>query len=310
MGVTLIKVFISYAWENEKHREWVKALADRLLSDGIDAVLDQYDLELGDRLPQFMEQSVKSSDYVLIVCTPTYKHKADDRIGGVGYEGHIISGELFSQRNERKFIPVIKEGSVADSLPAFLEGKLAIDLSEKGDPQGYNNLLATLYGVKKKPKVASVRHTAQPSLVKRQDQEEGEDSGPIRIVGIVVDEVGEPKNDGTRGSALYRVPFRLSRRPSSLWGKLFVKSWDLPPRFTTMHRPHIASVVGDEIILNGTTIEEVRDYHRDTLILCVEQANKLEAEYLEKERKRQAREEAARSAYRKNVEDVAGTMDF
>ena len=56
----LTKVFISYAWENEEHREWVKALADRLLSDGIDAVLDQYDLELGDRLPQFMEQSVKS----------------------------------------------------------------------------------------------------------------------------------------------------------------------------------------------------------------------------------------------------------
>ena len=130
-----------------------------------------------------------------------------------------------------------------------------------------------------------------------------------KSVGLDLDKP-EPRNDGTRGSALYRVPFRLSRCPSSLWGKLFVKSWDLPPRFTTMHRPHIASVVGDEIILNGTTIEEVRDYHRDTLILCVEQANKLEAEYLEKERKRQAREEAARSAYRKNVEDVAGTIDF
>lgn len=304
----LTKVFISYAWENEEHREWVKALADRLLSDGIDAVLDQYDLELGDRLPQFMEQSVRSSDYVLIVCTPTYKHKADDRIGGVGYEGHIISGELFSQRNERKFIPVIKEGSVEDSLPAFLEGKLAIDLSDGGEPQGYNDLLATLYGVKKKPKVATARHLPQISLERR--QEKVEDSEPIRIIGIVVDEVGEPRNDGTRGSALYKVPFRLSRRPSSLWGKLFVKSWDLPPRFTTMHRPHIASVVGDEIILNGTTIEEVRDYHRDTLILCVEEANKLEAEYREEERKRRAREEAARSAYRKNVEDVAGTIGF
>ena len=108
----LTKVFISYAWESEEHREWVKALANRLLSDGIDAVLDQYDLELGDRLPQFMEQSVRSSDYVLIVCTPAYKQKADARIGGVGYEGHIISGELFSGHNERKFIPVIKEGAL------------------------------------------------------------------------------------------------------------------------------------------------------------------------------------------------------
>ena len=308
----MTKVFISYAWESEEHREWVKALANRLLSDGIDAVLDQYDLELGDRLPQFMEKSVRSSDYVLIVCTPTYKQKADERIGGGGYEGHIISGELFSQRNERKFIPVLKEGSVKDCIPTFLEGKLAIDLSERGELEGYNDLLATLYGVKKKPKVAAVHRIAQTSSknVFEKREEEGEGSEPIRIVGIVVDEVREPRNDGTRGSALYEVPFRLSRRPSSLWREFFLKSWDLPPRFTTMHRPHIASVAGDEIILNGTTIEEVRDYHRDTLVLCVEEANKLEAEYLEKERKRQAREEAARSAYRKNVEDVAGTIDF
>ena len=49
------RVFISYSWENEKHREWVKALADRLLENGVNAHIDQYDLDLGDRLPQFME---------------------------------------------------------------------------------------------------------------------------------------------------------------------------------------------------------------------------------------------------------------
>ena len=77
-----------------------------------------------------------------------------------------------------------------------------------------------------------------------------------------------------------------------------------------MHRPGIVSVAGDEIVLNGTTVEEVRDFHRDTLILCVEEANRLEAECLEKERKRREREEASRAAYRKNIEDVAGTIDF
>lgn len=48
-----------------------------------------------------MEESVTSADYVLIICTPTYKKKADDRIGGIGYEGHIISDDLYSRRNER-----------------------------------------------------------------------------------------------------------------------------------------------------------------------------------------------------------------
>lgn len=303
----MTKVFISYAWESEEHRAWVKALADRLLADGVEAIVDQYDLELGDRLPQFMEQSVRSSDYVLIVCTPAYKQKADARIGGVGYEGHIISGELFSGHNERKFIPVIKEGGVEESLPTFLKGKLAVDLGDGVESRGYNDLLATLYGVKKKPSVAPKRRI--PQTFSEKQQEYGE-FGPVRIIGIVVNEVGEPRNDGTRGSALYKVPFRLSRHPSPLWIELFVRTWDCPPRFTSMHRPGIASVAGDEIVLNGTTIEEVRDYHRDTLILCVEEANRLEAEYLEGEQKRRAREEASRAAYRKRVEGIAETIDF
>ncbi len=307
LGAEVTKVFISYAWESEEHRAWVKALADRLLADGIEAIVDQYDLELGDRLPQFMEQSVRSSDYVLIVCTPVYKQKADARIGGVGYEGHIISGELFSGHNERKFIPVIKEGGVGESLPTFLKGKLAVDLGDGVESRGYDDLLATLYGAKKKPSVAPKRRIPQTFSEKQQEDGEFE---PVRIIGIVVDEVGEPRNDGTRGSALYKVPFKLSRHPSPLWIELFVRTWSCPPRFTSMHRPGIASVVGDEIVLNGTTIEEVRDYHRDTLILCVKEANRLEAEYLEREQKRRAREETSRAAYRKNVENVAGTIDF
>ena len=96
-------VFISYSWEDDEHKKWVKELADSLLSAGIDATVDQYDLSLGDRLPQFMEQSISKVDYVLIICTPTYKSKSDLRKGGVGYEGHIISGELLTKGNERKF---------------------------------------------------------------------------------------------------------------------------------------------------------------------------------------------------------------
>ena len=80
------KIFISYSWEEDEHKEWVKKLAARLIADGIAATLDQYDLELGDRLPEFMEQAIAGADYVLIVCTPTYKSKSDQRKGGVGYE--------------------------------------------------------------------------------------------------------------------------------------------------------------------------------------------------------------------------------
>lgn len=289
------KVFISYSWEDEAHKEWVKSLADRLLSDGIEATVDQYDLTLGDRLPHFMEQSISNSDYVLIICTPTYKSKSDSRKGGVGYEGHIISAELLTQGNERKFIPVIRKGTATDSIPAFLSGKLGIDLSNTiHDENSYKDLLTTLYGVKRKPQIGTRPSYIPKSQVQTHTQKEDE---PIHILGIITDEVTVPKMDGSRGCALYKIPFKLSKSPSHLWKEIFVATWNMPPRFTTMHRPGIASVYGNKIVLDGTTMEEVRDYHRETLLLCVEEANKKEAQIIReqqiKKRKRRTAKESA-----------------
>ncbi|MCP4117926.1 MAG: TIR domain-containing protein [Desulfobacteraceae bacterium] len=41
------KVFISYSWSNQSHQELVEHWADRLISEGIDVVLDIYDLKEG-----------------------------------------------------------------------------------------------------------------------------------------------------------------------------------------------------------------------------------------------------------------------
>lgn len=49
-------------------------------------------------------------------------------------------------------------------------------------------------------------------------------SEPVEIVGVIAEEVGEPRNDGTPGSAVYEVPVRLSRRPSDAWARLFVET--------------------------------------------------------------------------------------
>ena len=41
------KAFISYAWDNEEHKNWVLKLASDLRHHGIDAILDQWDARLG-----------------------------------------------------------------------------------------------------------------------------------------------------------------------------------------------------------------------------------------------------------------------
>jgi len=298
-------VFISYSWDDDEHKGWVKDFADRLLSDGVNAVVDQYDLSLGDRLPQFMEQSISDADFVLVICTPRYKEKADKRTGGVGYEGHIISDELFNHHNERKFIPVLRRGTFETSLPKFCAGKLSIDLSETPISQEqYHDLLITIFGKKKKPDIGKKSSTVG-TFQKNIDQDEA-----THILGIITNEVTIPKMDGSRGSALYSIPFQLSKSPSKLWGQLFVAAWNSPPRFTTMHRPGIASVVGSKIILNGTTIDEVKNYHRDTLLMCVEEANKREQEIKERENRLNEQKEKRKQQHFQHVSDLVDEIKF
>lgn len=300
------KIFISYAWEDDV-KIWVKAFADKLKNDGVDVHIDQYDLTLGDRLPKFMEEQITSADYVLIICTPTYKRKADRRTGGVGYEGHIISAELMNPSNERKFIPVKRKGTFKNAIPIFLAGKLGIDLSEGNNQyeNNYQDLIATILGKKQKSIAQSKTNFSPKTLINSSDE-----NAPIHILGIITDQVTIPTMDGTLGCALYKIPFKLSRKPSSLWSEWFLQSWNMPPSCTTMHRPGIASVYKDEIILDGTTIEEVRDYHRATLILCVEEANKKEQKFLANQLRQMGLEEQRKNQLFSNVMKIADDIRF
>lgn len=64
------------------------------MNNGVDVILDQWELEPGDDVPKFMEQSVRRANKVLMICTEPYVRKADDGKGGVGYESMIVTGEL------------------------------------------------------------------------------------------------------------------------------------------------------------------------------------------------------------------------
>jgi TIR domain len=142
------KVFISYSWDDEAHKEWVRRLATQLRAGGVDARLDYWHAVPGDQLPEFMEREIRDANYVIIVCTPVYKTKSEARIGGVGYEGGIMSAEFFLKQNHRKFIPVLARGSWAEAAPSWLLGSLCIDLSVVRCAAGYEELKKTLLGVR------------------------------------------------------------------------------------------------------------------------------------------------------------------
>lgn len=158
-------VFISYSWDDEVHKEWVRQLAARLRADGVDARLDHWHAVPGDQLPEFMEREIRDNDYVLIVCTPKYKAKSDERIGGVGYEGDIMTGEVFTKQNHRKFIPVLAKGAWEESAPSWLMSKYYVDLTNPDRyEEEYHKLLTALHGKHPKPPLlGTIPESYQPA---------------------------------------------------------------------------------------------------------------------------------------------------
>ncbi len=301
-------VFISYSWDREEHKRWGKQLADMLLAEGIEVISDQYDLNPGDRLTTFMETSITKCDRALIICTPDYKNKADERLAGVGYEFNIITADILNKHNDLKYIPIIRSGDFVSAMPTYMSGKLAVDLRESNNKyeDSIQDLLATIRGETKKP---SINMTNKYNTQKKSSKV-ADDNVALHIIGIITDEVTLPRNDGTRGSALYTIPFRLSGYPNSQWCEYFIHCWNYPSSFTMMHRPGIASVRGNRIILNGTTIEEVQKYHRKTLIDAVKRANELFDQYYQKSLQEKEEQKKIEKEHNKKIADIASDMDF
>jgi len=300
--------FISYAWESEEVKKWVKDLAIKLRDNGIDAKLDKWEVVPGDQMPHFMEKSVRENDYVLIICTPKYKTKSDGRIGGVGYEGDIMTSEVLQNSNHRKFIPVLKIGTKETSLPTWLQGKYFVDLSnEQHFEKNFEDLLTTLLNSRERaPALGKVQERF--SIPKQSEKVEIEEE--IKIKGILIDEVTQPLNNGTRGSALYKIPFELNKRPDYDWINLFINAWNNPPRFTSMHRAGIASVYGNKIILDGTDIEEVEKYHKDTLKLVVEIANNTLKELKARKKQKEEQEKLKLEEHKNKLSDISKRISF
>lgn len=150
-------VFISYSWESIEHTTWVKAFADRLIKEeGINVLLDQYDIQLGDRQPQSMELLIGKADYVLVICTPEYKYKADNRRKGVGYEGNIISQDIYSG-SDKIYIPILRKGTFENSIPKYLGGANGADLSGNPyDEKAYRRIVDRIKGISRKPPMAKI----------------------------------------------------------------------------------------------------------------------------------------------------------
>jgi hypothetical protein len=146
------QAFLSYARESDPHAIWVYELASRLQGDGVRVILDQWDMPLGSEMNFFMERGIEGSDFVIVICTPTYAEKANNREGGVGWESMVITGELSKRIESRKFIPVLRRGDWESSPPVYLRKRSGVDLRDEPYSEAeYIQLVRNLHGEQLRP---------------------------------------------------------------------------------------------------------------------------------------------------------------
>lgn len=145
------RVFISYSWTSPGHQARIRQWAEQMVSDGIDVVLDVWDLKEGHDKFAFMEKMVtdEAVTHVLVFSDSQYASKADAREAGVGTESQIISREVYSKVQQSKFIPIVCEFDDSNEpfLPTFLKSRIWIDFSSpEAANENWEQLLRVLYG--------------------------------------------------------------------------------------------------------------------------------------------------------------------
>ena len=144
------RVFISYSHDSLEHARRVLGLAGRLREDGIDAQLDQYVSGTPERgWIRWTEFQLDSSDFVLVICTETYRQRflgreEPDQGKGADWEGSLITSELYHSRSEtNKFVPVLFDRRDEASIPRSLTSHTYYLLNSE---ENYAKLYAFLIG--------------------------------------------------------------------------------------------------------------------------------------------------------------------
>jgi hypothetical protein len=107
------RVFISYSHDSTEHEQRVRALADGLRANGIEAWADQYVQDPEEGWIKWMRTQVKEAEKVLLVFTETYQKRfeGDEEQGkglGVTFEGVIVTQALYEKGGRNaKFRPVV-----------------------------------------------------------------------------------------------------------------------------------------------------------------------------------------------------------
>lgn len=279
-----------------------RALGGRLDDAGYRVWIDKGELRSGDSIVAAIAQAIDQVDF-LVALISNHSTRSDWCQKELAL---ALTGEIAQQ-----CITVIPVRIGGTTMPPALKDKKYLSLDGDRLDASAAELIRDMQRHLEPPKPLPPRRRAPgPSTATGRTtqtvQPKASAIPTYKIIGIDLDRLGKPRNDGTRGSALHEVPFNLDGTPDGDWSRMLEHNWNHPPRWTTMHRPRIASVHGSTIVLDRTTMDEVRRYHLETLKLAVEETNK---QYVASHEQKRARQAVAERVERQRLEDARRIVD-
>jgi TIR domain len=175
MRKTPLQVFISYKWESEAHKEWVKKFATDLRVAGIDAKLDRWEVRLGDSFTDYMTSKINEADAVLFIMTTKSVAAAEAPKG----EGGAVKFEIQMATSRRiagekmRLIGIFREGEVA---PAHLRDHRYADFRNDAEYQNrLKELIDDLLGKDSQPPLGTRSDPSGAIIISYQDMGLGGD---------------------------------------------------------------------------------------------------------------------------------------
>ncbi|MBO1264485.1 TIR domain-containing protein [Proteiniclasticum sp. SCR006] len=267
------KVFISYARSGSEYDDKVLALAERLVTDGIDVVLDKWDLKPGQDMYDFMESSVTDSKVtnVLILLNEQYKLKADSRKGGVGTETQIISPQIYCEVKQDKFIPVVFERGPKGEVyvPEYLTSRYHIDLTyaERFDKE-YAGLARILWGfdIFRKPELGNrPSWISEPNSIKLETESKLEELKRIMSENARKEKYNDFLDEVKNEIMLFKKEWINSTVNSEEYIALYSETKNIRDKFLALLK--YSSVVDDSYILIANAIEELANNMRQDILI-------------------------------------------
>jgi len=166
-GKTAPRLFISYSHDSREHEDRVRALADHLRQDGIDALIDQYDPTPPEGWPMWMDREIQKADFIALICSETYLRRVEGRElpgkgRGVLWEAKLVYNLLYGEDSSyQRFIPILLNGGVPSSIPLPIRGLTHYQVdTDQGYEEFYRHL--TSQPQHEKPKIGKLK--ALPSM--------------------------------------------------------------------------------------------------------------------------------------------------